>query len=141
DWERSVRQFLRALDLDPRNLSLLQQLTITYEHMRRFPEMAKILDRAISVAPDDVNNRLHRGPVKLEWRSDRKPMNAIIQQAIAKDPGIAPEIAENWLYLALCERDWNTADYVLSVAHSDACRIENVLFPRAWCDGYLARVR
>lgn len=141
DWERSARQLLKALELDPRNLSLLQQLSITYEHMRRFPEMAKTLDRAISIAPDDVNNRLHRGLVDLEWRANTKLMHATIEQAMAKDPGIAPEIAENWLYLALCERDWNTAEQVLAGSHSDACRIENVLFPRAWCDGYLARAR
>ena len=84
DWQQSARQLLKALDLDPRNLSLLQQLTITYEHMRQFPEMAKILDRAISIAPDDVNNRLHRGLVDLESRADPKPMHATIQQAVGQ---------------------------------------------------------
>ena len=141
DWEQSARQLLKALELDPRNLSLLQQLSLTYEHMRRFPEMAKTLDRAISIAPDDVNNRVQRGVVDLESRADTKPMHAAIQQAMAKDPGIAAEIAENRLYLALCERDWNMAEQALAAAHSDACRIENVSFPRAWCDGYLARAR
>jgi serine/threonine protein kinase/tetratricopeptide (TPR) repeat protein len=141
DWERSVRQLSKALELDPRNVYLLQQLSITYEHMRRFPEMAKTLDRAIQIVPDDVTNRLQRGVVDLEWRADPKPLHATIEQAMAKDPSIAAEIADIWLYLALCERDWGAAERAMAAANSDACRIENVLFPKAWCDGFLARSR
>ena len=30
---------------------------------------------------------------------------------------------------------------MLAISHREACQIENVSFPRAWCDGCLARVR
>ena len=141
DWEGSVRQLSKALELDPRNVHLLQQLSITYEHMRNFPEMARTLERAIQIAPDDVTNRVQRAVVDLEWRADPKPLHATIEQAMAEDPGIVVEIAPNWLYLALCERDWNAAERAMAASNSDACRIENVVFPRSWCDGFLARAR
>ena len=141
DWERSVRQLSKALELDPRNVYLLQQLSITHEHMRNFPEMAETLDRAIQIAPDDVTNRLQRGVVDLEWRADPKPLHATIEQAMAKDPGIAAELARDWLYVALCERDWNAAERAMAASNSDACRIENVVFPRSWCHGFLARAQ
>ena len=44
-WEDSTNHIKRALELDPRNLFLIQQLSITYETLRRYPEMAAVLDR------------------------------------------------------------------------------------------------
>jgi tetratricopeptide (TPR) repeat protein len=29
----------------------------------------------------------------------------------------------------------------MAAANTDACRIENVVFPRSWCDGFLARAQ
>ena len=109
-----MKQLSKALELDPRNVYLLHQLSLTYEHMRRFPEMAATLDRAVAIVPDDVGTRIGRAYVDLEWRADTKPLHAAIQQAITKDPAIANEIAEIWLLLALCERDWVTAERVLA---------------------------
>ena len=140
NWEQAVKQLSKALELDPRNVYLLHQLSLTYEHMRRFPEMARTLDRAIAIVPDDVGTRLGRAFVDLEWRADTKPLHAAIQQAVTKDPAIVNEIAELQLLLALCERDWVTAERVMATS-SDACRIENVLFPTGWCEGFLARER
>ena len=141
DWEDSVRQLLKALELDPRDVYLLQQLSITYEHMRNFPEMVRTLERAIQIAPDDVTNRVQRGIAYLEWRADPKPLHATIGKAMAQDPSIVVEIAQDWLYLALCERDWNAAERAMTASNGDACQIENVVFPRNWCHGLLARAR
>jgi serine/threonine-protein kinase len=140
NWEEAVKQLSKALELDPRNVYLLHQLSLTYEHMRRFPEMAAMLDRAVAIVPDDITTRLGRAFVDLEWRADTKPLHAAIQQAITKDPAIVNEIAELQLLLALCERDWVTAERVIATS-SGACRIENVLFPTGWCEGLLARER
>jgi len=141
NWEEAVRQLSKALGLDPRSVYLLHQLAITYENMRRFPEMAATLDRAIAIVPDDVSTRVGRGFVDLGWRADTKPMHAAIQEAITKDSAIANEIAENWLYLALCERDWAAAEQAMQASNTDACRIYNVVFPKGWCEGFLARER
>ena len=140
NWEEAVRQLSKALELDPRNVYLLQQLALTYEHMRRFPEMAATLDRAIAIVPDDVSTRLTRSIVDLEWRADSKPMHATIQQALAKDPAIASEIAEDSVYLAVCERDWAAAERALAASNT-ACRIENIFFPPGSCEGFLAHLR
>jgi len=110
NWEGAVRQLSKALELDPRNVYLLHNLAINYEHLRRFPEMAATLDRAIAVVPDDISTRVARGYVDLEWRADTKLMHATIEQALAKDPAIVTEIAGAWAYLALCERDWAAAE-------------------------------
>jgi TolB-like protein/Flp pilus assembly protein TadD len=141
NWEKAVYQLSKALELDPRSVYLLHQLSLTFENMRRFPEMAATLDRAIAIAPDDVSTRVGRGFVDLGWRADTRPMHTAIQQAIGKDSGIASEIAESWFYLATCERDWAAAEQAMEASDTDACRIYNVVFPKGWCEGFLARER
>jgi serine/threonine protein kinase/Tfp pilus assembly protein PilF len=140
-WEESIRDLQRALELDPRNVYLFLQISITYEHLRRYAEMAEVLDRALEVAPEDVGARVMRAFVDFEWRADTRPLHSTIQTVIAEDPNAAGEIAESWMNLALCERDWEAAQRALAATNSDACRIENVVFPRNWCEGVLARLR
>src|SRR5439155_1601276 len=45
-WEDSPRNFERALQIDPRNISLFHHMSISYQCMRRYNQMAAVLDRA-----------------------------------------------------------------------------------------------
>ena len=140
-WKESTYALLRALELDPRNVYLLQQLSLSYEHMRRFSDMAITLDQALSVEPNDPSTRAARGIVDLEWRADPEPLLAAIQDMLAKDPNIASEVAESWLYGALCKHDWSLAEKALAATKTGVCKIENVAFPHSWCVGILARAQ
>jgi len=46
-WEESTTDLKRALELDPRNIFFLQQLSFTYEFQRRYRDLAEVLDRAL----------------------------------------------------------------------------------------------
>ncbi|MFN2604465.1 MAG: FlgO family outer membrane protein, partial [Gemmatimonadaceae bacterium] len=52
--DEGVENLERALTLDPRNLLILQQISLSYEKLRRYAEMAAMLDRALAIKPDDV---------------------------------------------------------------------------------------
>jgi serine/threonine protein kinase/tetratricopeptide (TPR) repeat protein len=139
DWEGSVKAFSKALELDPRSIHLRISLSQTYEHMRRFPEKARLLDQAIAIAPDDIDARIARACVDLEWRADPKPLHTAVEQALAKDPSVAAEIAQVWFYGAVCERDWEAARRAMAATDRDVCQTENVAFPAQWCEGFVAR--
>jgi tetratricopeptide (TPR) repeat protein len=104
-FAESLKGFFRALDLDPHNPTILQQISLSYQHQRSFTEMAAILDREIAIAPDDIGTRIQRAQVDLEARADTKSLRRAIESAVATDPAVASSVAEPWLYLALCERD------------------------------------
>src|SRR5439155_12285674 len=53
-WEDSVRNFDRAAELDPRDASILQQFSLTYENLRRYSDMVAVLDRALTISPKDI---------------------------------------------------------------------------------------
>ena len=69
-WEKSLEEMKQALELDPRNFSILQQLSVTYEALRHYKEMAETLDRALVIAPKDIPSRIRRASVDLESHAD-----------------------------------------------------------------------
>ena len=56
-WEESRRNFERAMELDPRNIFLLQQVSVSYGLLRRYAKMAAVLDRALEIAPKSTGHK------------------------------------------------------------------------------------
>ncbi|PYL07823.1 MAG: hypothetical protein DME34_06095 [Verrucomicrobia bacterium] len=140
-WDESVAHLQRALELDPRNLFLLQQLSITYQTQRRHQDAIVVLDRALAIAPTDANTRVVRGLAEVESRADTKPLHATIKALLAEDAASAKHFADQWFYLALCERDQAAADRALALIPADGITVGSTWFPRAWCEASAARLR
>jgi serine/threonine protein kinase/tetratricopeptide (TPR) repeat protein len=140
-WEKSLEEMKQALELDPRNFSILQQISITYEGLRRYKEMAETLDRALTITPKDIPSRVRRALVDLESHANPKPLHATIETILAEDPNAAPFLVDQWLFLALRERDSAAAQRALAAMPEDGCYDENIPFPNGWCEGLAARFR
>ena len=65
--EEAVRSLERAIDLDPRNTFTLQQIALSYHHLRRFAEEQSVLDRALAIEPNDVDIKVARAFVDFHW--------------------------------------------------------------------------
>jgi serine/threonine protein kinase/tetratricopeptide (TPR) repeat protein len=139
-WEKSLDEIKRALELNPRDFSILQQVALTYEALRRYKEMAATLDGVLAIAPKDIPSRLRRALVDLEARADPKPLQRVIDTVLAEDASAAPKLAlaNPWLFLALRERDPIEAHRVLSALDGGGCFDENIPFPCDWCQGLVA---
>jgi serine/threonine-protein kinase len=140
-WDEAAHQFERALEVDPQNFHTLEQVSFLYEDLRRFADMAAALDRALVVNPKSFTTRVQRADVELEWRAEPKRLHDTIQEIVAANPDAAGEFAGAWLFLALCERDPAQADRALAGMGPDGCRDQRIAFPRAWCEGQVARLR
>jgi serine/threonine protein kinase/tetratricopeptide (TPR) repeat protein len=140
-WEKSLEEMKRALELDPRNFSILQQISLTYEALRRYKEMAETLDHALTITPKDIPSRVRRALVDLESHANPKPLHATIETILAEDPNAAPFLVDQWLFLALRERDSAAAQRALAAMPEDGCYDENIPFPNGWCEGLAARFR
>ncbi|MFN2542708.1 MAG: hypothetical protein ABR514_11170 [Chthoniobacterales bacterium] len=53
-WDRSEAYFNEAERLDPLNVNLLGQRSISYKSLRRFPEALQKLDQVLNITPDDI---------------------------------------------------------------------------------------
>jgi TolB-like protein/class 3 adenylate cyclase len=140
-WEDSIQNFERAAELDPRNGTILQQLSLMYAYLRRYADVSAVLDRALAIAPDDVVLKTQRAGVSLNWRADPKPLHAAIQAILAENPNATPLVADEWLQLALNERDSTAAERALAALSPGGCQDGAIPFPKSWCEGLVARLR
>jgi serine/threonine-protein kinase len=140
-WEQSSRNLERAVDLDPRNVFVLQSVAQNYQFMRRFVDMAAALDRALAIAPGDPTFRTWRAQVDLESRADTQPLHNVIESIVTEDPNAVGVIAEQWLDLALCRRDATETASALASLSPEGTQRFNVPMPRSFCEGLAARAQ
>jgi serine/threonine protein kinase/tetratricopeptide (TPR) repeat protein len=103
--EEALRSLEHAIDLDPRNLLLLQQAGFSYENLRRYNEERAVLDRALAVDPNDIEAKLARASLELDAEGDTQPLHRLIDSVRANDPGLIGSVANGWLICTLAERD------------------------------------
>ena len=82
-WEDSTRNFEHASELDPRNAAILRQLSLSYENLRRYADTIAVLDRALTVAPNDISLRTQRARIALRSHADAKPLHTTMQAAVS----------------------------------------------------------
>ena len=139
-WNESARSLQRALELDPRNFFLLQQIASSYQEFRQFRGMAAALDRALALDPNDLDTRVTRALVELEWRADTRPLHETIHALLKENPASAPDLGDQWLYVSLCERDLAAAAKALAVIPANGIATD-LNFPHSWCEALVARAR
>ena len=143
--EDSNRELKRAIELDPRNIQALQQISLNYQYQRRYDQMAAPLDRALEVAPKSVENRIARAQVDLHWHADTRPLHAAIEAILAEDPSAASILAEHWMNLALCERDPASGNRALAALNDRTFGPSTIQpamqFSHPFADGLIARMR
>jgi len=139
-WSESARSLQRALALDPRNFFLLQQIALSYQERRQFRAMAAALDRALALVPRDLDTQITRASVDLEWRADLRPLHENIRTILTENPAAAPDLAAQWFYLALCERDSAAVTQALAAIPANGTAVD-LNFPRSWCEGVAARAK
>jgi Predicted integral membrane protein len=140
-WENCAQDLERAVQLDPRNVWLLQDTAQTYQFLRRFPEAAAAWDRTLAVAPGDPNTRVWRALVDMDSRADMQPMHEVVEGIISEDPSAVDAIPEHWLYLTLCRRDPAEMRRALASLPPEGIVRRDLLMPRSFCEGLVARAR
>ncbi len=138
-WDESTQNLGRAVELDPLNLSRLQQLSSSYHLLRRYEDEAAINDRAITVAPRDIGTRQVRSQLDLDARADTRALHATLATILSEGPSAAETIADGLLTCALCERDRAAAERALAAIPSDGIALSNLQYPRSFAEGLVAR--
>src|SRR5437868_9866862 len=140
-WEESTNDLKRALELDPRNLFLFQQLSFTYELQRRYRDLATVLDQALKLVPSDPETRVARASIDLAERADPKPVHTTIESVVAENPAAATTLAERWFYVALCERDERSLSLSLAAVPPEGISSGSIWLPRAYFEAVAAHRR
>ena len=139
--EEAVRSLERAIDLDPRNSFMLQQIALSYRHLRRFAEEKSALDRALAVEPNDIDTKLERAAMDFYWKADPRPLHQMVDSIRARNPAATEDTAEYWLLYAMAERDSSAARNAIAAAgENPAYTDEAVTLSRPFMEGVVARM-
>ena len=141
-WEEAIRNLERAADLDPHNVFTLEQLALSYQLLRRYAETESLLDRILTIEPNNLEIKAARTFVELDWKADTRPLHQLIDKIRATDPGATQSIANYWLFCALAERNAAGAKDALIASGENPITLanENVVFSRSFVEGLIARL-
>jgi TolB-like protein/class 3 adenylate cyclase/Tfp pilus assembly protein PilF len=140
-WDESTKNLERAVELDPQDPAVLQQIALSYDCLRRYAEEESVYDRAIAVTPKDAALRASRAEVELNWHADPRPLISTIEAFVAEDSSEAKHLAFVWVRGALCKRDYDGARRAVDALPIDGCYDDSIPFPRSWCEGVVAQFR
>jgi TolB-like protein/Tfp pilus assembly protein PilF/predicted Ser/Thr protein kinase len=131
--KEALQNLERAIQLDPRNIQLLQQAASSYENLRRYADEKAVWDRALSLEPSDIQTKISRAFVEFDWKADARPLHQLIDEIRAKDP-------YDWLVCALAERDSAAAANALAAGHEDGMGNEIVRYTSRFMEGLVGRM-
>jgi tetratricopeptide (TPR) repeat protein len=139
--EEAVRSLERAIELDPRNTFTLQQIGLSYHHLRRYAEEKSVLDRALAIQANDVDTKVARAFVDFHWKADTRQLHQTLDSIRATNPTATQNIADGLLICALTERDPVAAKKAAIAAGSNPpFTDEAVNFSRPFVEGVIARM-
>jgi tetratricopeptide (TPR) repeat protein len=110
-WAEATDNLERACELDPRNGNYLVTLGTTYTWLHDYDQMARVIDRIVTLRPDSRIARMFRAGFEMFRRADTGPLRAAIEKILTNEPGSDrdPFVAEWRLDLALFDRDLDAA--------------------------------
>ena len=74
-WDEAARELDRAIELDPQNVKILLSVAVTTELMRNYVRERAIVDRIISLEPNNVEHRARRARIDFLERADLRPLH------------------------------------------------------------------
>jgi TolB-like protein len=139
-WEEGKDDFIRAVDLDPRNINASNLLADTYVLLRQFAEAIVVADRSIAAGLDLPITHLRREFIRFAATGDP----GILEHALAQAP---PEIDVGGgetpvrILVALVRQDNAAAARTLEASPRDTFQEVDFSFyyPRAWYEAIIAR--
>ena len=140
-WAKSIQNWERGVNLDPRNFRYLVETAFTYQALRRFAESARMYERALSVIPSDHFTRAQLAQIQFSEHANLRPWRAQLSAIVNEDPKAPTEIANGLFYCALAERDSALVTGALQSIRAEGLRdtYNNSLWARDWFVGLAAR--
>jgi serine/threonine protein kinase/Flp pilus assembly protein TadD len=138
--QEALQSLEHAVDLDPRNFFTLQQIAASYDLLQRYADEAIMLDRALAIKPDDLDTKVARALMEVDWKADTRPLHRLIDEIRTKNPADVESVADSWLICALAERDPTAAKTALNASSENPLSDDVIQFNRLFVEGVIARM-
>jgi serine/threonine-protein kinase len=99
-----------------------------------------VLDRALTIEPNNVDTKVALASVQFHWKADTQPLHQTVDSIRATNPSALPSVADNWLSCALAEGDVAAARNALNAFGDIPLTDYAVHLNRPFMEGLLARM-
>ncbi len=140
-WEDALKNFHRAVELDPLDSPTLQETGFTYSRLRRRAEGRSYLERAVAANPDDIFGKSILWGLLYYDRGETAPLRAHLDELLRTSPKDARRLAAFYVEIALAERNRAAAEQALQLVPPDGSvdTTLNALWPHDWFVGLVAK--
>ncbi len=139
-WTEAIRNFERAVELDPRNVYFLGNAGETYQFLRHYAEAGHLFERAVAISPHNYYVRICRAFQPFVGRADIRPLRAELSAIVTEEPGAAQDISEVLFSCAMAERDSAALNRALALIPAQGVSLGgNFIYPREWFAAIAAR--
>src|SRR4030095_11123278 len=97
-------------------------------------------DRALALRPNELEVKIDRANVEIDWKANTGPVHRLIDEIYAKDPGALQNVADYWLLCALAERDSAAATKALAALGDNSVGTEKIKYGPRLMEGLIARM-
>ena len=139
-WEQGKKDFIRAVDLDPRNINATNLLADTYVLLREFDKGIAVADHSIAAGLDLPITRLRREFIRFAASGDPEVLHRALA-AEAPDIDVGGGETPVRILLALVRGDFIGAARVLAASPRENFQEVDFSFyyPRPWYQAIIAR--
>jgi TolB-like protein/Tfp pilus assembly protein PilF len=141
-WTEAIRNFDRAVDLDPRNDGFLLEAARNYSGLRRYSESSELWGRIVAVAPRKWSPPVRRAEQPFRERADVRSLRKALSALLAEHPEAAndSDFADVFFLCAMVERDSAAVNRAIDYMPAEGLLGGNsIMFPREFFAGVAAR--
>jgi serine/threonine-protein kinase len=140
-WDDAIRNFDRAVELDPRNFFVVEEAGLTRMGLNQNAEATKLFKQAIELSPKDYFARAALAQIPYFEHADLGPWHSQLNAFLKEGTEATVNAAQFFVLCALAERDHGAAARALAFipAEGTVDAYANFLMPRDWFVGLVAR--
>jgi serine/threonine protein kinase/Tfp pilus assembly protein PilF len=136
-WNEATENLEHAVELDPRNPFVLQQLALTYAPQHRYANEIRVWNRLLAIIPDDPATQMAKAKALLHWRGDIEPARSTFASFLARNATIPSQAGDP--FFALYERNHSLTQRVLANYPVGGVSADGVNVPKSYWEGVVAR--
>ena len=139
-WNENIEILTKTQAIDPGNANVAAELAYSYSFLHDWPEAVRRQDRWVALAPDSVNPKILRAYLDFWSQGNTAALIEVLGQVPA---GVDPSglVTRARWDLAMIQRDYATADQVLTSCPLDLFQSGGQPTPKSYYRGCVALAR
>jgi tetratricopeptide (TPR) repeat protein len=139
-WDDAVKNFDRAVELDPRNSFILEESALTRSGLRRYSEARTLFQRTLALNPSDYFAAAILWQLPFAEHAEIAPLRTKLNVLLTENHDAAVHLAQIYVECALAERDRVAAEAALALVPAEGTvdPRNDSLWPRDWYVGLVA---